>query len=218
MRYPYPASVAIASWLLIGCARPANAQHGAPSDFFARLRLDVAPREAVVYVDGFVAGEVDNFDGLFQHLPLVPGHHEIVVYLDGYRTLRQKVYLGPGSRQTIKDTLVRLGPGETNEPRPVPALPPPLVAPVTGMPVPPSAGVGASARFGTLSLRVEPADASIFIDGQLWRGPQSGDRFILQLSEGPHRLRVEKEGYHLFAVDIEVLAGETASFNLGLVQ
>ena len=35
---------------------------------------------------------VDDYDGVFQRLQLVPGHHEIVVYHQGYRTLRQNLY------------------------------------------------------------------------------------------------------------------------------
>jgi hypothetical protein len=164
-----------------------------------------------------MAGEVDNFDGLFQNLPLVPGHHEIVVYLDGHRALRQKLYLGPGSRQTIKDTLVPLGPGEAAEPRPVPRPLPPMVAPMTGVPLPPPVR-SADERVGTLALRVAPADATVFVDGEVSRGPQAADRLVIPLLEGPHRIRVEKQGYQLFAVDIDVRAGETTSLSVSLVR
>jgi hypothetical protein len=38
------------------------------------------PEEAAVYVDGFYAGIVDDFDGVFQKLLLPPGDHTIVLY------------------------------------------------------------------------------------------------------------------------------------------
>ena len=57
----------------------------------ASLRLEVKPQEAEVYVDGYYAGIVDDFDGVFQRLPVTPGEHEIELYLDGYRSVRQKV-------------------------------------------------------------------------------------------------------------------------------
>ena len=39
----------------------------------AALRLKVEPRDAEVYVDGFYAGLVDDFDGAMQKLKIVPG-------------------------------------------------------------------------------------------------------------------------------------------------
>jgi hypothetical protein len=49
----------------------------------AELRLRIEPdaaEDAAVYVDGFYAGVVDDFNGVFQALPLTPGGHTIVVY------------------------------------------------------------------------------------------------------------------------------------------
>ena len=62
----------------------------------ASVRLEVKPKEAEVYVDGYYAGIVDDFDGTFQRLHVAPGEHEIELWLDGYRTVRQKVYLTRG--------------------------------------------------------------------------------------------------------------------------
>lgn len=175
--------------------------HG--GDTIVALRLQVTPREALVYVDGFSAGMVDDYDGVFQRLRLVPGPHEIVIYQHGYRTFRQHVYYNPGSTQTIRHRLDPLMPGETQEPQPVPrALPPPMAPP--------------GPRVGTLALRVQPADAAIVVDGEPWRGPQPQDRVVVQLPEGTHRVRVEKPGFQTFAVDVDVRAGETTSFNVTL--
>lgn len=181
-----------------------------PYDSAVSLRLQVTPREAAVFVDGYAAGVVDDYDGTFQRLRLVPGPHEVVVYHPGYRTFRQSVYYNPGSSHTIRQILDRLAPGEAAEPQPVPrALP---AMPV--MPVPPAAPDGA--RLGTLALRVQPGDASVFVDDEPWRGSQSQDRLVIQLAEGSHRVRVEKAGFQTFAVDVDVRAGETASFNVSL--
>jgi len=43
----------------------------------ASVRLEVKPKEAEVYVDGYYAGIVDDFDGTFQRLRVEPGEHEI---------------------------------------------------------------------------------------------------------------------------------------------
>jgi hypothetical protein len=183
-----------------------------PHDSAVSLRLQVTPREASVFVDGYAAGIVDDYDGTFQRLRLVPGPHEVLVYHPGYRTFRQNVYYNPGSTHTIRQILDHLAPGEAAEPQPVPrALP---AMPV--MPVPPAPPV--SARLGTLALRVQPGDASVFVDDEPWRGSQSQDRLVIQLAEGSHRVRVEKAGFQTFMVDVDVRAGETASFNVSLSQ
>jgi hypothetical protein len=192
-----------------------------PGDHFSSLRIQVSPREALVYVDGYAAGLVDDYDGVFQRLQLVPGHHEIIVYLQGHRTLRQNLYLNPRSTHTIKHTLVPLGPGDTGEPQPVPRAMPPTPGPqMPGAPMP-SVPAMDTERIGTLALRVQPGDANVYIDGELWRGPQGSqarDRLVIQLGEGAHRVRVEKPGLQSFAVEIDVRAGETTSFNVSLVQ
>ena len=72
-------------------------------------------------------------------------------------------------------------------------------------------------RSGTLALRVQPADASVYIDGEVWRGPQGQDRLVIHLAEGSHRVRVDKPGFQSFDVQIDVRAGETTSFNVSLV-
>ena len=185
-----------------------------PHDSAVSLRLLVTPREASVFVDGYAAGVVDDYDGVFQRLRLVPGPHEVVVYHPGYRTLRQSVYYNPGSSHTIRQALDQLAPGEAAEPQPVPRALPPM--PVMPAPPPDANRAPDSARLGTLALRVQPGDASVFVDDEPWRGSQSQDRLVIQLAEGPHRVRVEKAGFQTFAVDADVRAGETTSFNISL--
>ncbi|MEW5983537.1 MAG: PEGA domain-containing protein [Acidobacteriota bacterium] len=51
------------------------------------LRLKVSPREANVFVDGYYAGRVDDFDGIFQRLKLKPGPHKIEISAPGYAPL-----------------------------------------------------------------------------------------------------------------------------------
>ncbi|MEZ5420489.1 MAG: hypothetical protein R2708_24540 [Vicinamibacterales bacterium] len=53
-----------------------------PSGFaYGSLRIVDAPRHAPVYVDGYYAGEVDDYDGVFQRLNLEPGEHRIEIDL-----------------------------------------------------------------------------------------------------------------------------------------
>jgi hypothetical protein len=91
----------------------------------AELKVNVTPKQAEVYVDGYLAGVVDDFDGAFQRLRVVPGQHEIVVYLEGYRSIREKLYLGPSTSRKLERTMEKLAAGEANEPKPEPISPPP---------------------------------------------------------------------------------------------
>ena len=68
------------------------------------LRVLVDPSEARVYVDGYYAGTVDDFDGLFQRLHVSPGRHEIALKLEGYKTHRIKVYVAPDTTPSCTTT------------------------------------------------------------------------------------------------------------------
>jgi hypothetical protein len=99
--------------------------HGYRVDPGASLRVEVKPKDAEVYVDGYYAGIVDDFDGTFQRLSVTPGEHDIELYLDGFRTVHQKVYVSPRKTFNLKLAMERLGAGEQPEPRPQPIDPQP---------------------------------------------------------------------------------------------
>jgi hypothetical protein len=92
-----------------------------PYGVTSALRIDVTPRDAEVFVDGYAAGIVDEFDGIFQRLRLEPGGHDITLYLPGYRTVTESLYLRPDGSHRIRLTMERLRPGETSEPPPAPS-------------------------------------------------------------------------------------------------
>ena len=195
-------------------------------DARAQVRLVVKPSDAAVYVDGFYAGVVDDFDNLFQRLPLAPGGHEISLFLEGYRTTRHRLYLGPGTSLTLRDTMERLPAGLRSElpplAAPVPAPPPgtyaPPRTPATDQPPAPSPlfpprveAVG----YGSLILAVQPIDADVIIDGQRWISSAQG-RFVVQVSAGAHRLEIIKAGYRSFTAEIQVREAEENPVNVSL--
>jgi hypothetical protein len=51
------------------------------------IRLKVKPSGASVYVDGYYAGTVDDFDNAFQKLSLAIGEHRIEISAPGYKPL-----------------------------------------------------------------------------------------------------------------------------------
>jgi hypothetical protein len=73
---------------------PPRAVYGARR-YYGDIRLQVRPRFAEVYVDGYYAGLVDNFDGVFQRLTLEVGPHEIEIGAPGYEPQYYQVYVDP---------------------------------------------------------------------------------------------------------------------------
>ena len=69
------------------------------------LRLQVHPRHAEVYVDGYFAGHVDDFDGMFQGLRLEEGPYKIEIVAPGYETLVFDVRIIPGRKTSFRGEL-----------------------------------------------------------------------------------------------------------------
>ena len=79
---------------------------GARYDYYTgSLRLKVRPRFAEVYVDGYYAGQVDNYDGIFQRLRLEEGPHHIEIRHPGYVPLEFEVMILPGETITYEGLL-----------------------------------------------------------------------------------------------------------------
>ncbi len=202
--------------------------YGYRYDDSASLRLQVTPRETEVFVDGYFAGTVDDFDGMLQRLHLEPGDHDVELYLPGHGRFVQRVYLQPTKTFRIRHEMVPLGPGD-----------PPAVRP-TGGPIPerrddqdyppPRRGTGpagnrepprggtAAAGFGSLALRVQPGDAEVLIDGEPWQGGAQDERLVVQLGAGTHRIEIRKTGYRTYLTDVTVRPGETTPLNVAMTR
>jgi len=86
----------------------------------ASIRTEVKPKDAEVYVDGYYAGRVSDFDGALQRLHVAPGGHTITFYLDGFRTVTQDVYVRADSTFKLNESMQRLTPGQESVPVRVP--------------------------------------------------------------------------------------------------
>ena len=75
--------------------------------FTGEVRLQVKPRDADVYVDGFYAGRVDDFDGFLQSLTLEEGPHTIEIVAQGYEPLVFNVRVVAGRKINYRRDLVR---------------------------------------------------------------------------------------------------------------
>jgi hypothetical protein len=177
------------------------------------LRIQVEPKQARVYVNGYLAGTVDDFDGFFQRLSLPAGEQEVTIYLEGFRPVTERLYLAPGTTYRLRHVLERLAPGE-----PAPPPPAPLAGASRGRPRPgpPPDEPLMPSNHGQLAIRVQPPDADVLIDGEPWQRPRGLEPLVVSLPEGRHRVVIRKDGYEAFSGEIEVRAGETASLNVSL--
>ena len=229
------------------------------NDALGSAQLKVSPRETEVFVDGYFAGVVDDFDGFSQRLRLEPGEHEVTLFLEGHRPLTRKMLFTVGQTFKIQHAMEPLGAGEPPPQRPVasgklpapgrtrygqpgtqrpgpgqPADPanvdpgdpgapgdrgvevsivePPDSPPRTDRATPPDEARGPS---GTLSIRVQPDDAEVVIDGEPW-ARSGGERLVVALAPGVHRLEVRKGGHETYTGLIRIRPGVATSLNVAL--
>jgi hypothetical protein len=178
-------------------------------------RFEVSPPHTEVYVDGVRVGAVGDFDGLTQRLRVDPGEHVIELYLDGYRAVRQSIVFTAGDTYRIRHRMEPLLQGEAASSRLAPH-PAAATGAYDGLGRRISAPDAASAS-ARLAIRVQPGDAVIMIDGDVWRG-STADRLDLQVTAGTHRVEVRKHGYQPFSTDVTVHAGETSAINVSLTR
>ena len=202
---------------------------------FASVRIQMQPKEAKaaeVFVDGYKAGIVEDFDGTFQHLSVWAGDHEITLFLEGYATQNHRLYLGQGTTTKIAGTLEKLPDGVKSEPPPKPAPPEEQQQqgqgqqygqqgrPQQGQQQPPPQSQmtvqQAPVQFGAVSIKVQPDDAVIVMDDQLWTGPGGDQRLNVQLAAGRHHIEVRKDGFVTYAEDVLIRPGATLTLNVNL--
>jgi len=211
--------------------------YSAPDGDTGSIRLLVDQEKAKVYVDGYYAGVVDDFDGMFQRLYVSPGRHEIAIKLDGYKTARFEVYVQDDSTLKIKHDMVR-GEGEERNME---------YAPLARNQEPGDREVARDDRYppaddsyapshderrpsdaadhriqmdsrddraaqGTLRLDVRPDDASVYVDGTF--GGSARELRQMALEAGRHRIEIVRPGFRTYDRDVEVDAGR--SFDLSV--
>ncbi len=180
------------------------------------VRILVNPSEARVYVDGYYAGTVDDFDGLFQRLNVAPGRHEITLKLEGYKTHRMKVYvpfegtlklrydMEKGAGETFEDLAVNIPEKDLQRER----------ERAREESAAEQEDKEEAAGPATLHLSVTPADASVYVDGA-FRGT-GREAASIQLPPGRHRLEIVRPGYRTVERDVETAPGEPTELNVEL--
>lgn len=194
------------------------------SGHIGQVRTLVEPREARVYVDGYYAGIVDDFDGIFQRLNVSPGRHDISLRLEGYKSHTFAVYVSPD--QTLKLRFdMQEGSGETRDSigqeeyeresyldeSPDYDRDSARVVPEAGREVDSDRRYESPVREagrGELVLDVQPGDASVYVDGEFYGKASQVKQ--LDLPPGRHRLEVVRPGYKTVEKEVDI-DGEATS-------
>ncbi len=182
------------------------------------VRVLVDPAEARVYVDGYYAGTVDDFDGLFQRLNVSSGRHEIALKLEGHKTHRMRVYVAPDSTLKLHYELEK-GVGESfedlskdapeSEARRDEELDRRWSENEARAEKDELTAIG-----GRLELSIRPEDASVYVDGA-FRG-SAGEASTLRLAPGRHRIEIVRPGYKTLEKEVEVAPGQTTNVKVEL--
>lgn len=72
---------------------------------YGAVRIDLPQRDAEVYVDGYYAGIVDDFDGTFQHVSLEAGPHHLEIRAPGFESISFDVNVEPGRTITYRTAM-----------------------------------------------------------------------------------------------------------------
>jgi hypothetical protein len=183
---------------------------GAMRQSVSAVRARVKPTETEVFVNGYFAGLVDDFDGIFQRLYVPPGQHDIVFRLDGYQTYRQRLYLQPGDTRDVVHQMQRLRDDEVAAPIDEPGAAHPWT------PVTPTAGDRPASPFGILTLRVDPSGGAVLIDDEVWIVLNGRRDLVLHVPSGPHQLEVRRDGYQTFRTGIALSEGARTTLEVTL--
>ncbi|HEX9800387.1 MAG TPA: PEGA domain-containing protein [Thermoanaerobaculia bacterium] len=200
-----------------------------PGAVYGALDTDLSPERAEVWVDGERVGVADDFDGFPDYLWLEKGTYDVVFYLPGFKTIARQYSIYPGLVLDAEDRMERgesvlpsdLGPAshERRDARlerdrelreRVAAEERDLEADETEGETDGGDYLDARAEPGRLRLRVEPADASVYLDGRfLGTGDDlAGLRAGLLVDSGSHRLEIVRPGYRSVERTVEVDVGE----------
>jgi hypothetical protein len=184
---------------------------------YGEVRTEVKPQIAKIFMDGDYVGIADDYDGWWQGLPLVPGKHRLVFRAEGHTPYAVTLRVLPNQNSHIK---YQMQPGED-------VIPEQEMYPERERTEKPprrnrdydreqgwerererysdrDRAPSKETRIG-VSLRIEPADATVYVDGAYYgTAGRNGDEIQVLLPVGIHRIEVVRPGYESYTQDLNV--------------
>ena len=181
------------------------------------LDVDAKPNRAEVWVDGKFVADARDLDGYPSYLWLKQGAHHVVLYKAGYKSFEADVDVRAGLVRSMK---VQLEKGESQPPAraaaearpPEPRVESAAPRPEGDAPRVEVAPLGESR--GAVDLRVEPRDATVYVDGRFLGIVR--DLGLLQLGAGHHRIELARPGYLELVKEFDVEAGRRSELVLSM--
>ena len=158
---------------------------------------NVYPRDAEVFVDGQLKGKVHQFSGAPDYLVLSHGKHRVSLRKVGYGTETFIIDVAVQRVIRLDVTLERLRPK----------------APVTEK----TYELNLEGT-GSLVLDVEPADATLYIDGVFYGACSefSEEEGAIVLREGAHNVQIVRPGYETHTDVLKIHSGRDVEINAKL--
>jgi hypothetical protein len=182
------------------------------------LELDAKPNRAEVWVDGKYVADARDLDGYPAYLWLKQGAHHIVLYKAGYKSVDVEVDVRPGVLQPLK---VQLEKGESQPPvraasEPRPAEPRVEIVDPRKQGSEPrvEATTPQGEPHGEVALRVEPRDATVYVDGTFVGLVR--ELGVLRLTPGHHRVDLARPGYRELTKELDVEVGRRSEIVLSM--
>jgi hypothetical protein len=176
------------------------------------LDLHVKPNRAGVWVDGKYVAEARDLDGDPSYLWLKEGSHHVVVYKAGFRSFEEDLDAHTG---IVRELKVKLEPGESQPPARAASevRPQPLRAESTAPRAEAAEPRSETAEpRGGVSLRVQPRDAAVYVDGE-YRGTARQVQG-LRLPAGHHRVELARPGFQQLVKEFDIEADRTIALDL----
>lgn len=192
------------------------------------LDLDVKPKDTQVFVNGRFVGTAGQLDGIPRYLWLETGTYEVILYKPGYETVVREYEIHP---ELVIDVKLRMVSGE--------ALPPEQLSRRLDDPAPPKTEVEVEQAWrepsayeptprregsevvdvrqkpATVLLSVEPADASVYLDGRLV-GSSRELKAGLLVEPGTHQIEIVHPSFLTREINFDARAEENVRFDVRL--
>jgi len=194
--------------------------------YSGKVKTKIKPDSARVYVNGYLVGTADDFNGPFQYLHLKPGEYRMTFREKGYAPYMADVFVRPGHTTKVK---FRLEEGADIIPEGVDLaiLPPEEAESGSDDIARGEAESGAEEKTGSathyldsgrLILTLQPVDASIYIDGQFWGSLENArNRLgVIRLEPGDHVLEITRPGYLSIKRGVTVEKDRDLALNISL--
>jgi len=165
------------------------------------VNMSVQPSDAYVYVDGSYRGMAYQFTCAPDCLPILTGRHAILLQKEGFKSETFDIHVTPND---VIDLDVRLAladeEGAEAEPESVNQL--------------------ELDKTGYLMLKVEPGDASVYIDGNFYgiASQFNETEGSLVLQAGVHQIEIVKPGFKPHTRQVVISEGEDSKINVVLTR